>query len=196
MADDDRNGARSFWVLVGLGNPGETYKNNRHNIGFRVIDAIAEEYASLSSSFRNIASLAETLPLSFGEHRLLLAKPKTFMNLSGRAVKFLADFYKLSGNNIYVFHDDIDLPFSQVKIKKGGSNGGHNGLRSIDDVFGSDYWRVRIGVGRPEHKTMVSDYVLGNFDPEQETILRDLLCRLSKNLQTLLLEPQKLPQLL
>jgi PTH1 family peptidyl-tRNA hydrolase len=193
---DDRNEACSFWVLVGLGNPGKAYENNRHNVGFMAIDAIAEEYSLPYASFRNIASLAEILPLSIGEHRLLLAKPKTFMNLSGRAVKFLADFYKFSGDNVYVFHDDIDLPFSQIKIKKGGSNGGHNGLRSIDDIFGQNYWRIRIGIGRPEHKTMVSDYVLGNFEPGQETILNELLCRLSKNIQTLLLEPQKLQQLL
>jgi PTH1 family peptidyl-tRNA hydrolase len=181
--------------LVGLGNPGETYRNNRHNIGFRVIDAIAEEYAP-SASFRNMALLAEILPFNFGRYRLLLVKPKTFMNLSGRAVKFLADFYKLSGDNIFMFHDDIDLPFSQVKIKKGGGHGGHNGLRSIDDIFGQNYWRIRIGIGRPEHKTMVSDYVLGDFDQEQEKVINDLLCRLSKNIQTMLQEPQKLPQLL
>ncbi|MDR3151836.1 MAG: aminoacyl-tRNA hydrolase [Holosporaceae bacterium] len=192
---DDRSNDCSFCALVGLGNPGETYRNNRHNIGFRVIDAIAEEYAP-SASFRNMALLAEILPFNFGRYRLLLVKPKTFMNLSGRAVKFLADFYKLSGDNIFMFHDDIDLPFSQVKIKKGGGHGGHNGLRSIDDIFGQNYWRIRIGIGRPEHKTMVSDYVLGDFDQEQEKVINDLLCRLSKNIQTMLQEPQKLPQLL
>ncbi|MDR1361705.1 MAG: aminoacyl-tRNA hydrolase [Holosporaceae bacterium] len=179
-----------FFALVGLGNPGEVYLNNRHNVGFGVIDALAAEYAS-TMRFRNMASLAEVLILDFENSRLLLAKPTTFMNLSGRAVKFLADFYKFPGDNLYVFHDDLDLPFPRIKVKKGGGNGGHNGLRSIDATFGQNYWRVRIGIGRPAYKSMVSDYVLGNFEVEQRATLSEILQSIPKNLSTLLREPQK-----
>ncbi|GHU16807.1 hypothetical protein FACS189472_02680 [Alphaproteobacteria bacterium] len=179
-------------LLVGLGNPGATYEDNRHNVGFKVVDAIADEHAS--GGFRGMASLLEATSFSIGSHKVILAKPQTFMNLSGRAVRFLMDFYKIPIENIYVFHDDIDLEFSQIKIKKGGGNGGHNDLKSIDSTVGTGYWRIRIGIGRPEYKSMVSDFVLGNFDVEQMKIIDSICSRISKSIRLLFDDAQKCVQ--
>ncbi|MBO4405209.1 MAG: aminoacyl-tRNA hydrolase, partial [Alphaproteobacteria bacterium] len=130
-------------LMVGLGNPGSEYRNNRHNVGFQMVEAIAESVASCS--FRRMSSIAEVSSCFFEKKKIIFAKPQTFMNLSGRAVRFLIDFYKIPTNKVIIFHDDIDLPFGRVKIKKGGGNGGHNGLKSIDSLAGNDYWRVRVG---------------------------------------------------
>jgi PTH1 family peptidyl-tRNA hydrolase len=171
-------------LFVGLGNPGSKYKNNRHNLGFRMMDTLADVHAS--TSFKEVAHLVEMSFLNLGENRIILAKPLTFMNLSGRAVRFLMDFYKIALEKIYVFHDDIDLAFGSVKIKKGGGSGGHNGIRSIDSLIGKDYWRVRVGIGRPQEKSMVSSHVLGNFSEDEEGDLSDILMEISKNISPLL----------
>ena len=152
-------------LVVGLGNPGKEYQNNRHNVGFKFVEAIAESVAS--DSFRKMSGVAEVLSFFENNQKIILAKPQTFMNLSGRAVRFLIDFYKIPIQKVLVFHDDIDLPFGRVKIKQGGGNGGHNGLKSIDNLAGVEYWRVRVGVGRPQEKSMVVDYVLGNFSRDE-----------------------------
>ncbi|GHU12051.1 hypothetical protein FACS189449_04870 [Alphaproteobacteria bacterium] len=176
-------------LLVGLGNPGATYEYNRHNVGFRIMDAIADEHAS--GGFRGMTQVVEMTSFSIGNYKVILAKPQTFMNLSGRAVRFLVDFYKIPLENVYVFHDDLDLEFSQIKIKKGGGSGGHNGLKSIDSIVGTDYWRVRIGIGRPAYKSMVSDYVLGNFDADQAKIIDSISLKIAKNIQLLFTDVQK-----
>jgi PTH1 family peptidyl-tRNA hydrolase len=119
------------------------------------------------------------------------------MNISGRAVRFLIDFYKIPLNKVVIFHDDIDLPFGRVKIKKGGGNGGHNGLKSIDNLAGTDYWRVRIGIGRPAEKSMVVSYVLGNFTKEEFEKLNDIKKIISENLSILVSnDPKKLESLI
>jgi PTH1 family peptidyl-tRNA hydrolase len=180
-------------LLVGLGNPGSTYERNRHNVGFRIIDALAE--ANSCSSFKTMLSLVSVSSFSVdkgkAKDKVIIAKPLTFMNLSGQAVRFLADFYKIPNQKVYVFHDDIDLEFGRVKIKNGGGSGGHNGIKSIDDLRGNDYWRIRIGVGRPLHKSMVSSYVLNDFSSEEESILQDILSAITKNI-SLLFENSKL----
>lgn len=166
-------------LLVGLGNPGKQYENNRHNVGFKVIDTISEK---MSSSLKKMITIVETGSFAFEGKRIILAKPQTYMNLSGRAVKFLVDFYKISITNVFVFHDDIDLDFAKVKIKNGGGNGGHNGLKSIDSIVGNDYWRVRIGVGRPERKSEVSSYVLHDFNRDEEKIISQIYTKISDNI--------------
>lgn len=182
-------------LMVGLGNPGPEYKDNRHNVGFQIIEAMAESVAS--GSFRKMASLAEISSSFFERKKIIFAKPLTFMNLSGRAVRFLIDFYKISISKVVVFHDDIDLPFGRVKIKKGGGNGGHNGLKSIDNLAGNDYWRVRIGVGRPAEKSMVVSYVLGNFSTEEFEKLNVIKKIISENLSILISnDPKKLEPLI
>ena len=199
-------------LLVGLGNPGNQYAYSRHNTGFMVADAIAEvassQTAARSVFFKKVSPLAEIAAFAIEKSgsgsasnstateksRVVLAKPLTFMNLSGRAVRFLMDFYKLKLENIYVFHDDIDLEFGRVKIKKGGGNGGHNGLRSIDDLAGRDYWRVRIGVGRPEGRGDVASYVLHKFKEDEIIYIQQIAQKISENLKLLWNDPKKLEQ--
>jgi PTH1 family peptidyl-tRNA hydrolase len=173
-------------LLVGLGNPGSKYESNRHNVGFTAIDAIAE--AVSASPFKKMATLTEVSSFFLEGNKILLAKPLTFMNLSGQAVRFLIDFYKISINDIYVFHDDIDLEPGRVKIKKGGGSGGHNGLKSIDSLVGNEYKRIRIGVGRPVEKTMVSSYVLGDFSRNECEMLQKIIAEISKNIKLILFD--------
>lgn len=160
-------------LVVGLGNPGMRYRFNRHNTGFLVVDQLALQYH---------ISIAQTL---FDAHigkgkiagsAILLAKPQTFMNLSGMAVRKLADYYRIEFEDIIVVHDDLDLPFLTIRLKAGGGHGGHKGLISIIDHLGvTDFLRVRLGIGRPEHKSMVESYVLSPFSEEETTALPPLL---------------------
>ncbi len=151
-------------LMVGLGNPGARYARNRHNIGFMAIDAIARRYGLPDFRSRFKGELAEG-PIA-GEKRLLL-KPQTFMNDSGEAVLAAASFYKIPPGEIVVIHDEIDLQPGKLRVKRGGGNAGHNGLRSIDAHLGADYWRVRIGVGHPGVKHLVLPYVLQNFPADE-----------------------------
>jgi PTH1 family peptidyl-tRNA hydrolase len=142
-------------LLVGLGNPGDKYSKNRHNIGFMLIDKLVDELKATDiskSTFRG--QLYKTKDF-------LLLKPLTYMNLSGESVKSVADYFKIE--DIVVFHDELDIPLGSIRIKNGGSSGGHNGLKSIDAHIGADYDRVRLGIGRPEFKSDVTNYVLGDF---------------------------------
>jgi PTH1 family peptidyl-tRNA hydrolase len=147
-------------LLVGLGNPGPEYARNRHNIGFRVVDAIARRHG-IAPWRRRFQGVAAEGPLA-GE-RVLLLLPGTYMNESGLAVAEAAHFYKLDAGDIVVFHDEIDLPPAKVRVKTGGGIAGHNGLRSISSHIGNEYRRVRIGVGHPGQKDLVYNYVLGDF---------------------------------
>jgi len=154
-------------LVVGLGNPGARYARNRHNIGFMIADAVARRYGF--SAFRDrFKSEAAEGPIG-GERRLLL-KPQTFMNASGEAVGETARFFKISPAEIVVIHDEIDLRPGKLRVKCGGGNAGHNGLRSIDALIGPDFWRVRIGVGHPGIKELVHPYVLQNFASEETTL--------------------------
>ena len=147
-------------LIVGLGNPGKEYEKNRHNIGFLAVDYLIDEFnaSKISSKFKGEL---------YKNGNYLFLKPLTFMNLSGESVRGVKDFYKIDNDDIIVIHDDIDLNIGALKFKKGGSSGGHNGLKSIDKHIGNDYWRVRIGVGRPERKEEVVNYVLSNFSNEE-----------------------------
>ena len=153
-------------LLVGLGNPGPKDVNNRHNIGFKIIDAINQHF-KLSKQKPKFKGLLTTGLI--GEHKVYAIKPLTFMNNSGTAVKELIDYFKIDAKNVIVFHDDLDIDLGKVKAKFGGSSAGHNGIESIDKFIGKDYSRVRIGIGKPKGNIEVADYVLQNFD-EEETI--------------------------
>ncbi|MDR0753303.1 MAG: aminoacyl-tRNA hydrolase [Holosporaceae bacterium] len=177
-------------LLVGLGNPGSRYEGNRHNVGFKIIELIA---AANASCFKKVAVTAEVSSFHIGSLKIVLAKPLTFMNLSGNAVRFLMDFYKISPEKIYVFHDDIDIRLGRVKIKNGGGNGGHNGIKSIDALVGNSYWRVRIGVSRPPSEDFsVSSYVLENFSKDEENILQNTFHAISENISLLFSDFKKL----
>ncbi len=159
-----------MFLVVGLGNPGKDYVNTRHNIGFMAADEIHSRYKF--SSFKNkFDALAAEGQIS--SEKVLLLKPQTFMNLSGNAVVKAALFYKVLPENIIVIHDDIDLSIGQLKAKRGGGTGGHNGLKSIDSHITPDYNRIRIGVGHPASKgSEVADYVLGPFSKTEEEIIK------------------------
>ncbi|MGB5919769.1 aminoacyl-tRNA hydrolase [Arcobacter sp.] len=158
-----------MFLIVGLGNPGTKYENNRHNVGFLVIDEIAKNLTTSNINKSNFN--ADVLKAS----NQLLVKPTTYMNNSGLAVNAIKEYYKLNLADIIVIHDDLDLPFGTVKFKIGGGHGGHNGLRSIDSHVGNMYIRVRIGIGKPESKNDVANYVLSDFSKEELNKLEGII---------------------
>ncbi len=166
-------------LLVGLGNPGAGYSANRHNIGFMLVDRIAADYdfPAFSGKFSGLVARGR-----IGQHEIMLLKPQNFMNNSGASVQATASFYKIPPEKIIVIHDELDLPTGKIRIKKGGGNGGHNGLKSIDAAIGADYWRVRIGIDHPGIKEKVISHVLSDFYPEELEIQEKLLASVSKNL--------------
>ncbi|MBE7038337.1 MAG: aminoacyl-tRNA hydrolase [Ruminococcaceae bacterium] len=151
-----------MYLIVGLGNPDKKYDLTRHNIGFDAVDMISKEYNAPVKKIKFKAIIGEA---QIGGERVILAKPQTYMNLSGESVREIASFYKIKPHNIIVFHDDISLPVGKVRIRKKGSDGGHNGLKSIIYQLVSDEFpRVKIGVGAPDNKDYdLADYVLGKF---------------------------------
>lgn len=156
-------------LFVGLGNPGSTYEMTRHNIGFRVIDKLVSDMGARSATKSSFQGEL------FRHGTLFFLKPTTFMNLSGKSVLAVKQFFKIELSDIVVIHDDIDLPFGAVRFKRGGGHGGHNGLKSIDTLLGREYTRLRIGVGKPEYKTQVVDYVLHDFLQEEESDIKGLI---------------------
>ena len=163
---------RCVQLWVGLGNPGAQYALHRHNVGFMAVDTIAEvhDFGAVQKKFSGWLQEGR-----IGGARVLLLKPATFMNESGRAVSEALRFYKLEPDALTVFHDELDLAPFKVKVKQGGGTAGHNGLRSIDQHIGPDFRRVRIGIGHPGHKDRVTSYVLGNYAKAEMDPLADLL---------------------
>lgn len=158
-------------LFVGLGNPGEKYSQNRHNIGFMAVDRIAESgFSPWKSKFQG--ALAEG---RLGSEKVVLLKPETFMNLSGQSVGEAMRFYKLTPDDVTVFHDELDLAPGKVRLKTGGGHAGHNGLRSIHQHIGPEYNRVRLGIGHPGHKDKVARYVLSDFAKQEAAWLDNLL---------------------
>jgi PTH1 family peptidyl-tRNA hydrolase len=159
-------------IIVGLGNPGSRYAGNRHNIGFMVIDAVAKRYRAAPWRRRFQGEATEAV---IADERVLLLKPQTFMNESGRAVGEAARFYKSELSEVTVFHDELDLADGKMRVKTGGGNAGHNGLRSITAHLGNDYRRVRLGIGHPGDKNLVHPYVLSDFFKEEWPWVEDLV---------------------
>ena len=159
-------------LWVGLGNPGPQYAMHRHNVGFMVLDTIVEAH-SFGSAQKKFSGWAHEGRI--GDERIILFKPATFMNESGRAVGEAMRFFKLDMEALTVFHDELDLAPFKVKVKQGGGTAGHNGLRSIDKYLGPEFRRVRIGIGHPGHKDRVTSYVLGNYAKSEIDSLADML---------------------
>ena len=159
-------------LLVGLGNPGRGHAHNRHNIGFLAADEIVRRHrlGPWRARFHGLVSEGE-----IGGERVVVLKPETYMNESGRAVGAAAQFYKLEPAAIVVVHDDVDLVPGKLRVKQGGGAGGHNGLRSIDAHLGPDYWRIRIGVGHPGHADLTRAYVLQDFAKEDRPLMSQLV---------------------
>ncbi len=170
-------------LFVGLGNPGEKHKNNRHNVGFMALDCLAafHKFGRSRTKF-----LGRTAMGSLDERKLISFKPQTFMNESGRAVREASNFYKIGPERIIVFHDELDLPFGQVRVKKGGGHAGHNGLKSIDENIGTDYFRIRIGISHPGEKEKVTGHVLGDLSKEDAETLQKILTSIAENISTLI----------
>jgi len=158
-------------LFVGLGNPGEKYSRNRHNIGFMVLDSVAEGgFPAWKAKFQGQITQGRV-----GAEKVVLLKPETFMNLSGQAVGEAMRYYKLTPDDITVFHDELDLAPGKIKLKTGGGHAGHNGLRSLHQHIGPDYTRLRIGIGHPGHKDKVARYVLHDFTKSDSVWIDPLL---------------------
>ncbi|WP_446212583.1 aminoacyl-tRNA hydrolase [Micromonospora sp. IBSANI012] len=166
------------WLVVGLGNPGREYAGNRHNVGFMVVDLLAGRVgAKFGRHKRAVAEVAEGR-LGFGGPKLVLVKPLTYMNLSGGPVVALAQFHKIPAERVIAVHDELDIPYGQLRIKIGGGEGGHNGLRSMSKSLGTkEYVRVRFGIGRPPGRQDPADYVLSDFGAAERKELEFLVDR-------------------
>jgi PTH1 family peptidyl-tRNA hydrolase len=177
------------WLVAGLGNPGKEYAGNRHNVGFLVADLLARRIgAKFGRSKRAHAEVAEG-HLGFGGPRLVLLKPLTYMNLSGAPVVSLAQFFKVPVENVIAVHDELDVPFGEVRVKRGGGEGGHNGLRSMSKSLASkEYARVRFGIGRPPGRQDPADYVLSDFASAERKELDFLVDRAADVVEAIILE--------
>ena len=159
-------------LLVGLGNPTPDSNDNRHNIGFKIIDAINQKFA-LSKQKPKFKGLLTTGNIS--NKKVYAIKPLTFMNNSGICIRELIEYFKINAEDVIVFHDDLDVDFTKIKTKFGGSSAGHNGIESIDKFIGKDYSRVRVGIGKPDSKIEISDFVLTNFTDEEKIKLEKVI---------------------
>jgi PTH1 family peptidyl-tRNA hydrolase len=169
-----------MWLFVGLGNPGDKYQYNRHNIGFMVMDELAEgDYrAKFQGAYQE---------QRLDNQKIGILKPATYMNESGRSVSAAAKFYKIPSERIIIFHDELDLKSGEVRVKQGGGNAGHNGLKSIQAHLGTpDFWRVRIGIGHPGDKNQVSNYVLSDFSKTETPVFEDIVYKSAKHADLLI----------
>ncbi len=169
-----------MFLLCGLGNPGLRYSNTRHNIGFKLADKIVNHFEFIKIK---VDKNRELFSGKINKYKVLIIKPLTYMNLSGKVVKETVNFYKIQKNNVFVVHDDLDLQLAKTKIKKGGGNGGHNGLLSIDECLGKEYHRIRIGIDHPGDRNLVSNYVLDSFTLTEEKIIDKKLDKIKINIE-------------
>lgn len=168
-----------MWLLAGLGNPGDKYAGNRHNVGFMALDAIADECSApgFRSKFQSLMAEAK-----IDGQKVVLLKPQTMMNNSGEGVRAAAQFFKIPPERIIVFYDELDLPFGKLRVKCGGGAAGHNGIKSIKAHMGTDaFWRVRIGIDHPGDKSRVANYVLSDFSKAEQKALEPLLWAIGKH---------------
>lgn len=165
-------------LLVGLGNPGKGYAGNRHNFGYMAVDEVIRRHSFMPERVRFQGLVAEG---NIGGTKVLALKPTTYMNLSGQSVGEAARFYKIPNDNIIVLHDELDLPLGKVRVKTGGGHGGNNGVRSIIDHIGADFCRVRLGVGHPGEKHLVSGHVLKDFAKAEMPIVENIVDSIARH---------------
>ena len=170
-------------LLVGLGNPSPNNLNNRHNVGFLIIDAINKEF-KLSKQKPKFKGLLTTGKIN--EQKVFAIKPLTFMNRSGICIKELIEYFKINVKDVFVFHDDMDIDIGKVKVKFGGRNAGHNGIDSIDKNIGKNYSRIRIGIGRPTKNSEGADHVLDNFSQDERQSVEDVTTNIIESLPILI----------
>ena len=189
--DDVTTDANAPWLIVGLGNPGPEYANNRHNVGFMVADLLAER---IGGKFKRAGKAqAQVLEGRIGapgpaSRRVVLVKPTSFMNLSGGPVNALRDFYKVPLANVLAVHDELDIDYGTLRLKLGGGDNGHNGLKSMTKAMGPDYHRVRFGIGRPPGRMQVADFVLKDFSSTERKELDFLVDRATDSVESLVSE--------
>ena len=169
-------------LFVGLGNPDPKHKNNRHNIGFMLIDALNKKFnfSKQKPKFKGLLTSGE-----INNHKIILVKPLTFMNNSGVCLREIQDYYKIEKKNIFVFHDDLDLELGKIRCKNGGSSGGHNGIKSITTILGEDFNRIRIGIDHPGNKNYVDQHVLNDFSGEEKNIIEESISKILDNVYLL-----------
>ena len=175
-------------LIVGLGNPGKKYQYTRHNIGYMAVENIisAQQDYKIKNKFNSI--IYEVI---IDSNKIILVKPETYMNNSGDAVYQIANFYKINSKDIFVLHDELDIPFGKIRIKIGGGNAGHNGLKSITNKIDNNYIRVRLGIGHPGNKEMVNGHVMGNFSGSEKGNLNQILNYLTNNINEILNKKEK-----
>ncbi len=171
-----------MFLLAGLGNPDQKYFNNRHNVGFLFLDSLETEI-NYKKKFKGLFAEVE-----INNHKILLLKPTTYMNLSGESLFEIKKFYKLDNNDIFVIHDDLDLEIGKIKVKNGGSSSGHNGIESISENIGNNFNRIRIGIGHPGEKHLVESYVLKDFSKEESKQLKNSFSNIKNNLNLIFLK--------
>ena len=170
-------------LFVGLGNPEPNNSNNRHNVGFLVIDSLNAKF-KLSKQKPKFKGLLTTGKID--EQKIFAIKPLTFMNSSGVCIKELIEYFKIDVKNVFVFHDDMDVDLGKVKVKFGGSSAGHNGIESIDKNIGKHYSRIRIGVGRPKNNSSAADHVLDNFSNDEKQSVEEVTNNITKSISILI----------
>jgi len=170
-------------LFVGLGNPTPDSENNRHNVGFKIIDSINKKFG-LSKQKPKFKGLLTTG--NIGNEKVYAIKPLTFMNNSGICIREVIEYFKINVEDIIVFHDDLDVEFGKIKTKFGGSSAGHNGIASIDKFIGKDYSRVRVGIGKPKNNIEVADYVLQNFDDDEIIGIEKISKNITDSISTLI----------
>ena len=168
-----------MFLFIGLGNKGSKYRNNRHNIGFLFIDYMVKKYNLLKTNNKLRCSLYKGNILN---NDILLSKPKTMMNLSGESVVLVKNFYKIRQENIFVFHDELDLTIGKIKFKFGGGSAGHNGIKNIDKHIGNEYYRIRIGINNKNTYSEVNKFVLSDFKNDEKILLDNKINLIDKNL--------------
>ena len=171
-------------LVVGLGNPGLEYSKTRHNIGFTALDMISERYSFKNWKKKSNGHYAKGI---VGEQKTILLKPQTFMNMSGSCVKSFVDYFKIENNNLFVIYDDIDLKLGVMKKKIGGGHAGHNGVKSIfENLQTSNFYKIRIGISRPEQKEKVANFVLSKFSPDEFIMVKDVLEKVTNDFEKII----------
>lgn len=184
------------WLVVGLGNPGDKYSSTRHNIGFMVADELANRYTGKFSSHKYRALVSEVrLGVGSEAPKLIIIKPSTYMNDSGNAVAPLAKYFNTAPQQIIAIHDELDIPFNTIRVKLGGGDNGHNGLKSLTQSLSTpDYFRIRVGIGRPTTPQDTADYVLDNFSKAERSVVPDLALRACDAIESLVTKGLEITQ--
>lgn len=185
MSQNEQDNKIQKYLIAGLGNPGREYKGNRHNVGFMVVDRLAEKYGIRLGRVQQKAITGEG---RIKDRPVILVKPQTYMNLSGDSIGPLANYFKVPKENVLVIYDEIDLPFGTLRVRSKGGSGGHNGMKSIIQHLGQDFPRLRLGVGRPSGKMPPSAYVLRDFGKDEQPVLLELLDLAVEAVETFLVE--------